>query len=138
MKYCPKCEKDRDESEFNKNTFNKKTGLSSWCSDCTKERNNLRYKENKIRIREIQKEYVEKRRKWFTEYKSTLKCSRCPENHPSCLEFHHIDPKTKRFEISESINKKIKLKEEILEEIKKCEILCSNCHRKLHWKEKNI
>ena len=27
--------------------------------------------------------------------------------------------------------------EEIMEEIKKCVVVCSNCHRKIHWVEKN-
>jgi hypothetical protein len=63
------------------------------------------------------------------------KCARCPENHPACLDFHHIDPSTKdksrpsrlhqAFDISWSI-------ERIKKEIDKCEILCSNCHRKEH------
>jgi hypothetical protein len=25
----------------------------------------------------------------------------------------------------------------IKKEIKKCSVICSNCHRKLHWEEKN-
>jgi predicted HNH restriction endonuclease len=28
-------------------------------------------------------------------------------------------------------------KEKILLEISKCKVLCANCHRILHWKERN-
>ena len=28
---------------------------------------------------------------WFAEFKASLKCSRCGENHPACLEFHRTE-----------------------------------------------
>ncbi len=69
-------------------------------------------------------------RQWLQEYKSTLSCEKCGESHPACLDFHHRDEKLESVSKMRcwSINK-------ILEEIKKCSVLCSNCHRKLHWKE---
>lgn len=57
------------------------------------------------------------------------KCQRCGYN--TCLkalEFHHLDPTKKDFTIS---NDKFKLNEAV-EEIKKCIIICANCHRELH------
>src|SRR5260221_325425 len=62
--------------------------------------------------------------------KSYFKCSHCPEQDSRCLDFHHLDPKTKLFCIS-TASVRIST-ERILEEIKKCIVLCSNCHRKLH------
>jgi ubiquitin C-terminal hydrolase len=72
---------------------------------------------------------------WFKQYKSTLKCRLCNENASCCLDFHHRDPKERRFYIGMAIQEKvIKLsKEDIIEEINKCDVLCSNCHRKLHF-----
>ena len=67
---------------------------------------------------------------WFSSLKKTLHCQQCGET--SCLEFHHRDPKTKSFSIAHFINHSKKL---ILEEIKKCDILCANCHRKIHAME---
>lgn len=59
-------------------------------------------------------------------------CNRCGYNeHISALEFHHIDPNNKEFEIGDFINKSWDF---IKEEIKKCELLCSNCHRVEHSK----
>ena len=58
------------------------------------------------------------------------KCVRCGfDKHPAALEFHHKDSSTKRFEIGGVWNKAWK---SIEEEIMKCEILCSNCHRIEH------
>lgn len=61
-------------------------------------------------------------------------CLLCPETHPACLDFHHRDPKQKRFCVaSHQGNCSI---DELLTEIAKCDVICSNCHRKLHWTEK--
>ena len=47
-----------------------------------------------------------------------------------CFDFHHIDPKTKDFNIAASYC--MKKKEQIEEELKKCIMVCSNCHRTIH------
>lgn len=75
-------------------------------------------------------------RGWYIDYKSHLKCSVCGENHPATLEFHHKDPATKILEIGTMVSSVPKFsKEKILDEINKCLVICSNCHKKLHWKE---
>lgn len=63
------------------------------------------------------------------------KCIKC--GYDRCLkalEFHHLDPSKKDFTIS---NDHFKLKEAI-EEVKKCVLLCSNCHKELHDEVWNI
>lgn len=69
---------------------------------------------------------------WYVELKKTLSCVKCGENHPACLDFHHIDPKTKERLIS-GLPRDGWSKERILKEIKKCVVLCANCHRKEHF-----
>lgn len=66
-----------------------------------------------------------------------VQCSRCPENDPVCLDFHHLNVDTKDISIAVAVSKKWSL-ERIKVEIDKCEVLCSNCHRKLHAKERGI
>lgn len=46
-----------------------------------------------------------------------------------CYDFHHIDPKTKIFTISEHMDIGI---EKFLIEVRKCQLLCANCHRLIH------
>lgn len=47
------------------------------------------------------------------------------------LEFHHIDPSTKSFGLTDS-NAVTKALEKQLEEARKCVLLCANCHRGVH------
>lgn len=57
------------------------------------------------------------------------KCSICGYNKTnSALEFHHIFPENKEFNISIGSHSLIK----DLEEVKKCILVCSNCHREIH------
>lgn len=53
--------------------------------------------------------------------------SRCK----TALEFHHLNETTKDAEISDMVAKGKGLKW-IMEEIKKCVVLCANCHREYH------
>lgn len=69
---------------------------------------------------------------WFLELKSRLECSECGEDHPRCLDFHHKDSSTKVLAVSTMVLSGFS-KETILDEINKCDVLCSNCHRKEHW-----
>ncbi len=69
---------------------------------------------------------------WFKGYKANLSCKKCDENHPACLVFHHRDPKTKQFQISAAVGRSFG-KNTILAEIEKCDVLCANCHAKVHW-----
>lgn len=78
------------------------------------------YKRIKKRKREL--------RKWFIEYKKKLKCA-CGENDWRCLEFHHKKPKEKFKAVCMMVVLGYS-KKRILEEIKKCKVLCANCHRK--------
>lgn len=57
------------------------------------------------------------------------KCQRCGyDTYLGALDFHHIDPTIKEFTVG---NRDFKL-EECVEEIKKCVMICANCHRELH------
>ena len=59
------------------------------------------------------------------------KCDRCDYDKCSrALEFHHIDPSTKLFSISQ--DGKTRAWETVKSEIDKCVLLCANCHRELH------
>ena len=72
------------------------------------------------------------KKEWLDAFK--IKCSRCPETHVACLEFHHKNPAKKDFLLSVGVAK-YSLKR-LQAEVEKCEVICSNCHRKHHWEEK--
>lgn len=97
------------------------------------QRNKEREKARITKTNKIRKALI---REWLDDFKSKRKCLRCDENHIGCLEFHHRDPSTKEIDISFAVRAGWSI-EKISQEIEKCDILCANCHRKLHWEQRN-
>lgn len=59
------------------------------------------------------------------------KCSMCGiEDDPIIYDFHHLELEGKEFQLSS----KIMSWENLINEAKKCVMLCSHCHRKLHFR----
>lgn len=71
---------------------------------------------------------------WFLEYKKQQSCEACGFSHHAALDFHHTETKEKEISIMVT---SAHSKENILKEILKCKVLCSNCHRILHFEERN-
>ena len=92
-------------------------------------------KENKEKTKVYDKQRRERKRIWLQEIKTKLFCVVCGENHIACLDFHHRDPNEKEQSIGRMI--RTHSKQRILDEIAKCDVLCSNCHRKHHYEESN-
>lgn len=86
-----------------------------------------------------EKKHVKTRKKqlriWLDNYKKNLSCTICFENHPATIDFHHISGK--EFEIAYMVSNGYSIKR-IEEELKKCKVLCSNCHRKIHYSNNKI
>lgn len=60
------------------------------------------------------------------------KCANCGYNKCNdALDFHHLDPNTKEFNFGFALTKP-KSWNVLVKELKKCVLLCSNCHRELH------
>lgn len=81
------------------------------------------------------KSWVENRKRkklWLDEQK--LSCLKCGESDGNCLDFHHRDPAQKSLTLSIAIAHASL--ERIQEELTKCDVLCANCHRKLHAAER--
>lgn len=105
------------------------------------------YEKNKETLVEKNRLYVAEHRKditdrcrdrrlerwdWLWELKCGLACVKCGESHPACLDFHHSDPSKKDGLISRMIVRSSM--ERVIDEIEKCDVVCANCHRKLHCK----
>ena len=57
------------------------------------------------------------------------KCSKCGfSGHPAAFHFHHQNPKNKKYELNSN---KLLVKDRD-KELKKCILLCANCHSKEH------
>lgn len=61
------------------------------------------------------------------------KCTVCNNTFEDCCyDFHHIDPKLKSMSISNINTNGAKTWLKIRDELKKCVVVCSNCHRLIH------
>jgi len=84
-------------------------------------KNIMKHKNEKLR---------KERRAWLLNYKAKSKCVVCGEDNPACLDFHHKNPKEKDILIGRASAYSL---DRIKAEVKKCVIICANCHRKLHF-----
>lgn len=69
------------------------------------------------------------RRQYIQDYKMGKPCMDCEQSYPSvCMDFDHRDQATKRMQINELCAKRMSWKV-INDELAKCDLVCSNCHR---------
>lgn len=129
MKVCGKCKIEKPEEGFWKRSA-VSHGLSTWCKKCHSEYDRDRYKNSKSerdRKKRNQARNIKKSQDYIINYLLANPCVDCGEKDPVVLEFDHINPEEKISNVSElmkfSINK-------VIEEIKKCEVRCANCHRR--------
>jgi hypothetical protein len=101
---------------------------------CKKETNKKHYQKHRAyyiqKAKNRHKQLVEK----LWRIKAEKGCKLCPERHPGCLHFHHRDPSKKLFWIGDRA--RARKWSDIKKEIKKCDVLCANCHSKLHFKQR--
>jgi hypothetical protein len=95
------------------------------------------YEKNKKKV--IEKINAKKKinKEWFVNYKKQLACVTCGHNHPAALDFHHVEQKKSNRKLHKLVSDG-NTKKRILEEIDKCVVLCSNCHRVHHHDEWQI
>ncbi len=83
---------------------------------------------------------IVKKAERFNQLIGNVYCTKCGYNKcKRALHFHHIDPKTKKFTVSN--DNLYRGKEILIEEMKKCVVLCANCHMELEqglWNIKEI
>lgn len=116
MKKCTRCEFEKPLTDFYSKGKKDSGKLQSECKVCFNKRTMERY---------------ERRAEYLVSIKGGG-CKLCGYNKcPAALEFHHLDPAEKEFQI----NKRWSMSDEkLLKELDKCVLLCSNCHREVHWK----
>ena len=104
-----------------KNTIVFKNEINWMCPKCTKEQVNDRSIPIKLKC---------------IAYKGN-KCSICGyDKNTTSMEFHHLNPKEKEFNISKFI-KKGSVWTPLKLELDKCILVCANCHREIHENLRN-
>lgn len=78
---------------------------------------------------------VARRRRWINYWKLRKGCEICGyKEYSEALDFHHKDEKEKHVSVSATMTFNLKT---IFKEIRKCILVCANCHRVLHRKARD-
>lgn len=137
MKQCYRCKVNKDLSEFSKNVA-KSDRLSDQCKSCHKILRKEHYTKNKSKILLQVKQTKENYFEWYKSLKNKP-CKDCGIKYPYyVMEFDHSH--SKKFQLG-SAAKGHYSKQEVLNEISKCELVCANCHRvrtHLRWEKNKI
>lgn len=119
QKFCSMCKQTKDIQQF----YNKRDrkGKCVYCVQCLNRQTADRFRLFKNKC---------------VQYKGG-KCQCCGYNkYEGALQFHHIDPSKKDFNISQV--KKRAFNQIITDQLDKCIMLCSNCHREEHARLKGL
>jgi hypothetical protein len=131
MKICSNCHEKKTLEEFYK-CNSRKDGRQNYCKTCLLDTTKRDYIKNNRKTLFTQR--ANERRALCKEYADNIKrengCRCCDETEVVCLDFHHKDSEEKEHQISYLVLAKSMKK--LIEEIKKCDVVCSNCHRKIH------
>lgn len=135
MKTCTKCDDLKSLKDFF--VRDKKTGrLHAQCKACYKVHRKTYHKYHYAKYRQGYLKRASKRNTivraqahdQLIQYLRDKCCSVCGFSDIRALEFDHIDPKSKLFGIARGISNGTNW-DKILIEIKKCRIVCANCHK---------
>lgn len=133
MKTCTLCQKSLTLDNFNKKNTSK-DGLQNVCKECNREKSQAYYKANKNHhsksILARKKVTIKLNKEKVNEIKKSG-CSICSETSICTLDFHHMDAESKDNTVSRLLAIGCSFSR-ILNEIEKCILVCSNCHRKIH------
>jgi len=109
-----------------------KEKIKSWCKFCRDIRNNKYRIENLDRYNRLTRQRRKEKKQRTIEYKGGV-CEHCQGTfHSAAFDFHHLDPKEKEYEPGTLMGMSDDL---LFQELDKCILLCSNCHRVHHFEE---
>jgi hypothetical protein len=91
-------------------------------------------KSNQKKETRLRKARIQRSREWIIEFKKVVSCENCGEDRYYCLDFHHQGDK-KSMGISEMVHGGYS-RQKMLAEIKKCKVVCKNCHAEIHFNER--
>ena len=75
-------------------------------------------------------------RAWAQAYRHSRGCRECGEDDSACLQFHHV-----RGEKTETVGSMLlrgASAQRVFDEIEKCDVLCANCHRQVHYQPPGV
>lgn len=136
MKTCSNCKAEKELDDFSFKNKSKGTRQSE-CKICKRKLDKILYDtgaNRKQSIRRSANKLRDQARDYVNQFKKDNPCSKCGETRFYVLDFHHLSDK--KYNVSCAIFRAISL-DTLKKEIEKCVLLCANCHRELHYLEKN-
>ena len=134
MRKCSRCKNEKPLNEFNFKF--KKLGIrQKACRECTKLEIRNHYKSNRLyylrKAKNRNKVIRDRNRNYILKYLLVHRCVDCGESDPIVLEFDHLQDK--KFNIAQL--KRDHSLNDLKTEIEKCQVRCSNCHKRKTAKE---
>jgi hypothetical protein len=130
-KICPKCEIRKSLSDFFRNS-SKKDGLQAICKKCVGQNSSSYYDKNKdslkLSIEKSRLKRAKENKEYVLKHLKSNPCVDCGEKDPLVLDFDHVRG-TKKMNVAAMIQRGNSV-QAIEDEIKKCDVRCSNCHRR--------
>jgi len=118
MKLCKDC-----------NTTPRLNG-KSYCQACYWQR----FKGTHAKNNPYRRKYKDKNREYVHRYKQICGCQKCGEKKYWILDLHHTDPSKKDFDFFTGVSRNRKV---LKDEMRKCIVLCKNCHYDFHHLNRN-
>lgn len=141
MKRCNKCGIEYLEpldKYFAKRSDNK-DGLQNSCRECQSIYHKEHYKERtdyyKDKSRRTNAEYRKRNLQFIVDFLKEHPCVDCGEKDPIVLEFDHRERKDKECNISRMHTCHL---DKLIKEMNKCDVRCSNCHKRKTAKQLNF
>ena len=130
-KECCRCGNPKDEDDFHFKDRAKGT-RQPYCKECKTAFNKAWYAlhkdTHKKTVRQNNKKYQRELREIIDKAKDKP-CADCGRRFPPVvMDFDHVDPATKLFNIAACRARSVSLAA-LLAEMSKCEVVCANCHR---------
>ena len=135
---CNHCGKWKDEEEFNWRWKNQGVRANT-CRDCAKVQKLEHYgrhrDEELERVGNVTRAKRDAAQEFIYHYLSNQRCVDCGEYDFSVLTFDHVRGE-KKMDVSQMVAQGYSI-EAIVEEIYKCEVVCSNCHMRREQKRRS-
>lgn len=132
--------KEYRKEQYQKNKERYKASNKKWYannSELIKEKRMEKYNKSPLEVKEkwalTKRNKTIKIREFIEEYKNSCSCKKCNESRNYVLDFHHLDPEQKDFNLGDAVKYSLK---KIKNELQKCIVLCRNCHSEFHYFEK--
>jgi hypothetical protein len=121
---CSRCHELKPETDFHRS----QDGEFTYCRDCRNAYDRQYYAERGGPARRARRRaWIDANREWMNSLKAGMPCADCGELFPVfVMHWDHLPGYEKVGEIGTMLGHHSR--EAILEEIKKCELVCANCH----------